>query len=187
MKVLVVYDHPRRSSFCGAVLDSLTEGLEAAGHEVEIADLHREGFDPRMLVEDEPIWRDRTQVYSDEIRAQQARVDRNQGLILLFPVWWWSFPAMTKGWVDRIWNQGWANGWARLKQEKAMLVGIAADDAESFARRGYDKSMETQLLSGILQYCGIENSSMHLLHDSLTSPEHRDELLARARQLGQEF
>ena len=47
MKVLVVFSHPRRNSFCGAVMDAFIAGLAAAGHEAEIADLHAEGFDPR--------------------------------------------------------------------------------------------------------------------------------------------
>jgi hypothetical protein len=42
LNVLVVFDHPRRDSFCGAVLDSLIEGLAAAGHAAEIADLQAE-------------------------------------------------------------------------------------------------------------------------------------------------
>lgn len=50
MKVLVVFDHPRRESFCGAVADSLVEGLKAAGHVAEFADLRAEGFDPRLPV-----------------------------------------------------------------------------------------------------------------------------------------
>lgn len=187
MNVLVVFDHPRRSSLSGAALDRFVKGLEAAGHTAEIADLYREGFDPRMKVEDEPIWKDRTQVFSDEIVREQKRVTRNQGLVLLFPVWWWSFPAMTKGWVDRVWNQGWAHGWAKLTQEKALILGIAADDAPSFAKRGYDASMKTQLLTGIVNYCGIANASFELLHDSLQGIELREKLLARAEELGRQF
>ena len=45
MKVLVVFDHPRRDSFCGAVADSLMAGLRSAGHVPELANLRAEGFD----------------------------------------------------------------------------------------------------------------------------------------------
>lgn len=65
-------------------------------------------FDPRMHVEDEPIWKDRTQVFSATIIGEQQRADRNDAIVFLFPVWWWSLPATTKSWVDRVWNQGWA-------------------------------------------------------------------------------
>lgn len=187
MKVLAVFDHPRRDSLTGAVLDKFVEGLHAAGHEAEIADLYREGFDPRMQLEDEPRWGDRTQVFSDEIRAQQARVDRNDAIAFIFPVWWWSFPAMTKGWIERVWNQGWANGWSKLKHQKGLIIGVAADDAPSFAKRGYDQSITTQLKTGIVNYCGIEDGTIVLLHDSLGTEEQRGALLERARELGAGF
>lgn len=187
MNVLIVFDHPRRNSLTGAVLDVFVEGLESAGHTAEIADLHREGFDPRMLVEDEPRWKDRTQTYSQTIVREQQRADRSDAMVLLFPVWWWSVPAMTKGWIERIWNQGWAHGWARVKHQKGLAIGVAADDAESFQRRQYDLAMDIQIRKGIMQYCGIENSSLALLHNSTGTPEQRKEILARARKLGATF
>ena len=106
MNVLVVFDHPRRDSFCGAVLDSLIDGLAAAGHKPEIADLRAEEFDPRLTLADEPDWRDAGKVYSDAVRAEQARMLRNDALAFVFPVWWWSVPATTKGWIERVWSHG---------------------------------------------------------------------------------
>lgn len=187
MNVLAVFDHPRRDSLTGAVLDSLVAGLEAAGHRAEVADLHREDFDPRLRVEDEPLWGDRSQTFGERILAEQARVDRNDAIAFVFPVWWWSFPAMTKGWIDRVWNQGWAHGWGRLKQRKGLVLGVAADNAPSFAKRHYDVSMKTQILTGILFYCGIPEGRFELLHDSLTSEEDRRAILARAREIGETF
>jgi putative NADPH-quinone reductase len=67
VKVLVVFDHPRRHSFCGAVLDEFIAGLAEAGHEVEIADLHAEGFDPRMP--EAAVGAERRQSQLREVRA----------------------------------------------------------------------------------------------------------------------
>jgi NAD(P)H dehydrogenase (quinone) len=75
MKVLVVYDHPRRDSLSGAVLDAFVEGLTEAGHSADIADLYAEGFDPRMPLADEPDWDDDDKVYSDAVLAEQARIE----------------------------------------------------------------------------------------------------------------
>ncbi|MEQ9239215.1 NAD(P)H oxidoreductase [Roseovarius indicus] len=187
MKVLIVLDHPRRDSLTGAVADKLAEGLKAGGHVPEIADLHREGFDPRMKVEDEPIWGDKTQTFSEELLEQQARVDRNDAIAFVFPVWWWGFPAMTRGWIERVWNQGWAHGWGRMNQSKGLILGVAADNAPSFAKRNYEPSMKTLMLTGIVHYCGIEEGRFELLYDSLTSPEHQKILLDRAFELGETF
>jgi len=88
LKILVVFDHPRRDSFCGAVLDAFAAGLAEAGHQPEIADLYREGFDPRMPPADEPDWHEPGKRYSDAVLAEQARMTRNEALAFVFPVWW---------------------------------------------------------------------------------------------------
>jgi NAD(P)H dehydrogenase (quinone) len=185
MNVLVLFDHPRRESFCGAVLDSFVEGLRAADHKVEIADLRAEGFDPRLPLEDEPRWNDKAQVYSAAVLAEQARVSQNDALAFVFPVWWWSLPATTKGWVDRVWNNGWAYGARKLPHKQALLVGTAAASAEAYAKRGFEQAMRTQLLTGMMAYCGIAESELCLLYGALGTEEVRGEHLKRARALGE--
>ena len=187
MKVLVVFDHPRRESFCGALLDAFVEGLEGAGHEVEIADLHREGFDPVMPEADEPDWAVDDKRYSARVLAEQARIERNEAIAFVFPVWWWSFPAMTKGWIDRVWNKDWAYGSKKLSHERALLIGAGASSEVSFAKRGYQQAIETQLLVGIMNFCGIENAELRLLYDALDGDAERQAHLEEARALGRGF
>jgi putative NADPH-quinone reductase len=122
MKVLTVFSHPRRQSLSGAVLDAFTDGLRGAEQEVEIADLHAESFDPVMTVADEPDWNDSRKRYSDAVLREQARIARNDALAFVFPVWWWSLPAMLKGWIDRVWNNGWAYGDRKLSHRRAVLL-----------------------------------------------------------------
>ena len=106
MHLLAVFCHPRRRSFTGALLDSFASGVREAGHEVELADLYSEGFDPSFRVEDYAQFQ--SELMPREILAEQRRVDRADALAFVFPVWWWSFPAMLKGWIDRVWSEGWA-------------------------------------------------------------------------------
>jgi NAD(P)H dehydrogenase (quinone) len=187
MKVLTVFDHPRRLSFCGAVLESLQQGLVKAGHVVETADLRAEGFDPRLSPQDEPDWSDPNNVYSHEVLAEQARISRNDAIIFVFPVWWWSVPATTKGWIDRVWNNGWAYGTQKLSLQKAHMLAIASSDAPHYAKRGYDAAMQTQLVTGILNYCGIEDSRVDFLHGSLGDVVQRAALLESAEDIGRRF
>ena len=184
MKVLVVFDHPRRESFCAAVRDSLMAGLRSAGHVPELANLREEGFDPRLPVDDEPDWDDSDKVYSPEVLAEQARIARNDALAFVFPVWWWSFPATTKGWIDRVWNNGWAYGERKLPQQSALLIGTASANAETYAKRRYDEAMNIQLCTGMMDYCGIPRSHLELMYDVMESAETRAALLARAHHLG---
>lgn len=186
MKVLVVFDHPRRASFCGAVLESFVAGLTAVGHVAEIADLRAEGFDPRLPPEDEPDWNG-TKVYSAAVLAEQARIERNEAIAFVFPVWWWSVPATTKGWIDRVWNEGWAYGSARLTLRKARMIAVSVGSTESYAKRGYDGAMDVQLVTGVLRYCGIEDAGLDFLHGSLDDDQARQRILAEAHALGRAF
>ena len=170
MNVLIVFDHPRRNSLSGAVLGQFAEGLEEAGHTTEIADLHSEKFDPRMPHTDEPDLSGGTTTYSEAVQREQARVERNDAVAFIFPVWWWSVPAMTKGWIDRVWNSDWAYGKKKLTLDRALLVGLAATGAASFQKRGYTSAMETQLLVGVMNFCGIKNARLELLHDARQAP-----------------
>jgi len=187
VNVLVVFDHPRRASFCGAVLDELLVGLAEAGHQVELADLHREGFDPRMDLADEPDWGDPDKRYSDAVLGEQARIARSEALIFVFPVWWWSMPAMLKGWIDRVWNNGWAYGARKLPHARALLIATASGNADDYRRRGYDVAMETQLVVGIMKYCGIARSELRVLYEVTESAERRREHLLEARRIGRGF
>ncbi len=187
MKVLVVFDHPRPDSFCGSVRDAFLAGLDAAGHTPEVADLRADGFDPRMPLSDEPDWDNREKVYSAAVRFEQARILRNDAIAFVFPVWWWSFPATTKGWIDRVWNNGWAYGGRRLSLRGALLIATASGARETYADRGFEQAMRIQLLTGIMEYCGIGRSELRLLDGVMDGEATRDSRLAMARELGNGF
>lgn len=184
MKVLVVLDHPRRDSFCGAVAESLMAGLRGAGHVPELADLRTEGFDPRLPVADEPDWDNPDKAYSAEVLAEQERIARNDAIAFVFPVWWWSFPATTKGWIDRVWNNGWAYGARKLGLGSALLVGTASGGPDTYGKRGYDEAMRVQINTGIMAYCGIPRVHLEIMFDVMKDEATRRALLDRARQLG---
>jgi putative NADPH-quinone reductase len=104
MRALVVYAHPDPESFAGAVLARAVRGLERAGHEVRVTDLYADGFDGAMTADErlthkEPgVGRD-LQRHTDDLRWAEL-------LVLVYPTWWSGFPAILKGWVDRVWVAG---------------------------------------------------------------------------------
>ena len=187
MNVLCVLSHPRRDSLSGAVLDAFAAGLAEAGHRSEIADLHAEKFDPVLYPPDEPDWNDGNKRYSDSVHREMARIERNDAIALVFPVWWWSMPAMLKGWIDRVWNNGWAYGDRNLKGKRGIALGVAGGGTNSYTKRGYDGAMETQIRVGIFQFCGIEDPRMHVFYDAFGDRAVTDALIADARRLGREF
>ena len=94
---------------------------------------------------------------------------------------------MLKGWIDRVWNNGWAYGERNFPQRRAWMIGVAGNSAEGFASRGYDRSMQTQLDVGILDYCGVEERRLELLYGSIEGQTFVDQILLDARRLASEF
>ncbi len=187
MRVLTVLCHPRSDSFTAGVAHEFRAGLAESGHGGELADLYAEGFDPLVFPADEPDWH-QPKRYSDAVLAEQARVDRHDAIAMVFPVWWWSVPAMLKGWIDRVWNRGWAYSQSQLRLDQGLLIGVAAGTAKNYdGPCGYRGAMEIQLVQGVLDYCKVRNGRLELLMNSKESDAMRAELLLRARVLGRDL
>ena len=98
-------------------------GLADAGDEAELVDLYGEGFDPLITPADEPDSGSVNKPYSRAVQTEIERLQRNDGIILVFPIWWWSFPAILKGWIDRVWNKDIAYGSKFLSHKRALAIG----------------------------------------------------------------
>ncbi|MDR7149737.1 putative NADPH-quinone reductase [Hydrogenophaga palleronii] len=108
MHALIVISHSDPQSLTHAIGRSFAEGITASGdHSVEIADIAAEGFDPTFNQADRSAYLLQKPVPSDVLR-EQARIDRADALVLVYPVNWWSFPGQLKGWIDRVFSNGWA-------------------------------------------------------------------------------
>jgi putative NADPH-quinone reductase len=104
-RCLLVTAHPLADSLCASLAAQARQALEAAGHEVIVEDLYANGFAPALRAEE------RRSYYAGrfEAGAVQAEIERlrsAESLVLLFPTWWFGFPAMLKGWFDRVWAPG---------------------------------------------------------------------------------
>jgi len=187
MKTLLVTAHPRRNSLTAGVTEIFAESLEQNGHEVELANLVEENFDPVMREQDEPDWDNSRKRYSAEVQLEMARIERNDATLMIFPVYWWSVPALLKGWIDRVWNNGWAYGDAVFPQRRVWMIGIAGNRAEGFAAKGYDSAMQTQLDIGTLDYCGVRERRLELLYGSLEGQSFVDQIMVDAKRIASEF
>ena len=191
MRVLAVFSHPQRDSLTGRVLDRFVAGLAEAGHEPEIADLHGEGFDPVFRLDDFAQFHG--SAMPGDVLAEQARFDRCDAFALVFPVWWWSFPAMLKGWLDRVFSAGWAYHAepdptrSLLRERRAVVLCCAGSSARQYRDCGYDRSFHNIIESGILSYCGVSDAAVHVLFESNRSEEVRAGHLDTAYRIGRDF
>ncbi|WP_131194709.1 NAD(P)H-dependent oxidoreductase [Lichenihabitans psoromatis] len=105
MNVLVVYAHPVDTSFVGGLHHTVVTRLERAGHTVDDCDLYAEGFDPVMSRQDRIDYHD-TGLNQSRIGPHVERLRRADALVLIYPVWNFGFPAILKGYLDRVWVPG---------------------------------------------------------------------------------
>ncbi|ERI49725.1 NAD(P)H dehydrogenase [Pseudomonas sp. EGD-AK9] len=179
MKVLIVHAHPEPQSFTAALRDLARETLEGQGHEVQVSDLYAMGWNPVASAADftaraNPDYlvyalEQREGVKGGQLAADiQAELDKllwADLLILNFPLYWFSVPAMLKGWIDRVLVSGVCYGGKRFYDQgglagKKALVSLTLGGREHMfgagAIHGPLEDMLRPLLRGTLAYVGMD-------------------------------
>lgn len=188
MKVLTLVSHPRTDSLTFAVANEFIRGLGEAGHQSEMLDLHRCGFDPVLREADEPDWTAERQHFSAEVEAEMERMRRHDALAFVFPLWWWSVPALMKGYIDRVWNYGFAYGPERLPHRHVLWLALAGAPIERFEKRKYHDMIEHYFNVGLASYCGIGSSKVALLYETIVDGSSAgSDWLNEAYQLGVDY
>jgi NAD(P)H dehydrogenase (quinone) len=105
MKCLIVIAHPLSNSLCKQLGAEVENTLKQMGHEVILEDLYAEQFSPALTEQE------RSSYYAEKydfshISEQVNRLQQADAIVLLFPTWWFGFPAILKGWFDRVWGPG---------------------------------------------------------------------------------
>jgi putative NADPH-quinone reductase len=105
MRVLVLHAHPNPDSFNGALYRRVVEGLQAGGHEVDACDLYAEDFQP-VLTRAERLGYHAVPDNRATVEEHVRRLERAEALALVYPVWNFGFPAILKGYLDRVFLPG---------------------------------------------------------------------------------
>lgn len=105
MRLLFVHAHPVPESFNAALCAAAVETARARGHEVRLVDLHAERFNPVMSTDERRGYTQGVPIPADLLPHVEA-LQWAEGLILVYPTWWYSQPAILKGWMDRVWRPG---------------------------------------------------------------------------------
>ena len=171
MHALIVVPHPNPKSLTHAIAARIGEGITSfdPGNSFELADLAAEGFDPRFTNSDMAVLLREAEPTAD-VLAEHARISRANALVLVYPVYWWSMPALLKGWIDRVFTNGFAYDdipgskiVKRLQHLRVHLVALGGADMRTYARHGYFGAMKTQIDHGIFDYCGAPVVTSELL------------------------
>ena len=189
--VLVVHCHPNPKSFTRAVLASVEAGLGAGRASVELVDLHAEGFDPVLIVDEARRRRDLDKV--EATRRYRDLVAWCDVLVMVYPVWWGGFPAMLKGFVDRVFVSGLTYSFQDRPKDAVLPHGLMRDkEAHCFYTLDSPAVvawLDPGWLSSyftVFKYCGFRTVRRHYLaRVKLTTPEERADWLREAERRAQ--
>jgi NAD(P)H dehydrogenase (quinone) len=187
MKVLFVFAHPEPRSLNGALRDVAIRELESQGHQVRVSDLYADGWKTEVDRADFPTLAPDARIMpvaaskqafesgtlTADVKGEIEKLLWADVLILQFPLWWFSMPAILKGWVDRVFAYGFAYGvgehndkrWGdrygegTLAGKRAMLIVTAGGWEEHYSARGVNGPIDDLLFPinhGILYYPGYD-------------------------------
>jgi NAD(P)H dehydrogenase (quinone) len=181
MNILIVYAHFERTSFNASMRRTAESVLNDLGHKVRVSDLYKDNFRPVPREQDFPVRADpgrlelmAEQAYANErnslppdLRRERDRVQWADTLLFQFPFWWWSMPAILKGWIDRVFSNGFAYGGRNLEGKSAMICLTAETRASRFSIDD-GKALLGSIEEGILSYCGLHILPRFVVPEVLT-------------------
>lgn len=202
MNVLIVHAHPEAKSFNTALMHQARQQLTEAGHNVEVSDLYEMNWNPVASADDfanrknpeyltyalEQRHNYEQQAIAPDIAAEVAKLQKADLLILNFPLFWFSVPAIMKGWIDRVLISGVCYGGMRfydqggLKGKKALVTLTLGGREHMFGEKAIHgdlvDGMLRPLLRGTLAYVGLEVLPPFIgYHIPYLKPEARQQIL----------
>jgi NAD(P)H dehydrogenase (quinone) len=160
MNNLIVFAHPNPKSFVKGIVDTVVKASEEKGANVRVRDLYEIGFDP--ILEPSDFVAFQSGKVPEDIAAEQEHVKWADVITFVYPAWWVSFPAMLKGYVDRVFSYGFAyiavDGVPQglIKGKKALVFGATGTPSEIYSADGMHNSIKQSIDQGIFNFVGIE-------------------------------
>ncbi len=210
MNVLIVHAHYEAKSFNSALKNRAVDVLTAAGHDVRVSDLYAMNWNPVASTADFSAPSDpdycvyaleqrkghESGTIAADIQAEIAKVEWCDLLIFNFPMFWFSMPAILKGWIDRVFVSGKFYGGKRFYDQggmcgkQAMLCLTLGGQPHMFGENAIHGEMDLLLRPiqrGALAYCGFTVLPPFIgYHVPYLSPEARAGILDDyARHLGE--
>ncbi|NYI05331.1 NAD(P)H-dependent oxidoreductase [Allostreptomyces psammosilenae] len=197
-KILIVTAHPEPRSLNAALAAFAVEELRAAGHEVRVSDLYAMKWkaavdaddypdhpaDERLRVMDASERATLAGRLSPDIVAEQEKLRWSDAVILQFPMWWFSAPAILKGWIDRVFTAGFGYGpnvpppygEGPLAGRRALVSVTIGARESAFSDRGIHGRLTDvlhPLQHGLFWFTGIAPLEPFAVYGSNDLPEER--------------
>ena len=186
MRCLLILAHPRRDSLCGALFDACADGARQAGVECRELVLGEMHFDPDVYAvspEQQPL--------EPDLQRAQQDLQWAEHLVFVYPTWWGTFPALLKGFLDRVLTPGFAfrhvthDRWDKLLSGRTADLITTMDTPPLIYRFIYRAPGQQALARATLGYCGIRSARTETFGPVIASDAgQRQQWMDRARSLG---
>jgi len=157
-KVLIINGHPDKLSFCFELARHYKKGADMAGADCKLVNLADLEFDPILA----SGYRKRTELEPDLLMMQEE-IKKADHLVLVYPTWWATYPALLKGFIDRVFLPGFSfkyreNSpmWDKLLTGKTARMIVTMDSPKWYYALFMKNAGHRSMKKGILEFCGIK-------------------------------
>lgn len=183
-RVLVIDAHPRAGSFCHGLVAAAANGASAAQHEVRWLALRELEFDLNHT----------GQALEPCLERSRQEVVWADHILIVYPVWWGTMPALLKGWLDRVLQPGFAfaeredGGWEGLLGGRSATLIVTMDTPRWIFGGMLHSCSIRALRDATLRFCGVGPVRVMIFSPIRSStPELRQRWLERARREGHDL
>lgn len=186
-KILVINGHPNAESFNHALTHAYINGANGSGARIKEIWICKLNFNPNL----QHGYQKRTDWEPDLVEAWD-KIQWADHLVWIHPVWWGGFPAIMKGFIDRLFLPGMAfkyreNSvwWDKLLKGKTAHIITTLDQPGWYYRMFFGRPSVNQLKKSILKFCGVnpvKTSYIGIIKGS--SPEQRTKWIQKVEALG---
>ena len=171
MKTLIIYNHPYDGSFCNAIMKAVQKGLRKGGHKCKLINLDKDNFDPVMRSKDLKAFAHMSMDPESSFKEldpivllYKNKLEWAEQIVMIFPIWWMSLPAMMKGFIDKVIFPGVAydmdNGRlrSRLHNLRQVTVISTMNTPAKVYKEVFGNSLEGSLIKGTFNQIGIHDA-----------------------------
>lgn len=157
-KIALINGHPNNESFNFVLAEAYKKGAINSGAEIKEIIIRDLDFNPNLQFG----YKKRIDLEPDLIKAWEI-IQWADHLVWVHPVWWGGLPAVTKGFIDRLFLPGLAfkyreNSvwWDKLLTGKTAHIITTLDQPSWYYRIFYGRPSIDQLRRSTLEFCGIK-------------------------------
>ncbi|PWW17216.1 MULTISPECIES: NAD(P)H-dependent oxidoreductase [unclassified Chryseobacterium] len=189
-KIAIINGHPNKDSFNFGVTEAYRLGASETGAEVREIVIRDLNFNPNLQFG----YQKRMELEPDLIKAWEI-IQWADHLVWVHPVWWGGFPAIMKGFIDRLFLPGMAYKyrensvwWDKLLKGKTAHIITTLDQPGWYYRLFFGRPSVNQLKKSILEYCGVKPVKVTYVGIIRNSKEEqRSQWLSKVRELGKKY